>query len=511
MHGTYGSAGPLFLSGQPPCWECMAIRMWLNGQQEVSPAAERAACRRVLAIAVREASAWLTGGNCRVIGRWIAVSEDGSESSHAVIPACSSCLKRSNRVPLLACRLESEITGIVAHLETRQFHEGLYRSTAICSQTLVPDHALRFFPETRLSVDGKGETRRNAIRSCLGEAVERYSIMFQGTESRTRAAYRDVMDTAIHPGQLVLASTRQYQNSEWWRRRHGSFHWVKEPAADNCEVDWVDARDVSTGAIRLVPAEYCFLGYGGRFADANSNGCAAGATKWEAARNAVLELIERDAVAIWWYNRLRHPVLDWRSLRSERIERLASILKGMKREFWLLDVTTDLGIPVCAAVSHDSGGDHIALGTAAGITRESAAWKAMAEMVTLVFGMPALRRPPRGNLYALWRWWHRSRLAGSPYLRGAGKTKNVICNTPSGPHAEFRRCVQRIEEAGMRVLLYDHTRPELGIPVMRVIAPGLRHFWARFAPGRLYDVPVRLGWLPKPRKESELNPVPYFL
>jgi ribosomal protein S12 methylthiotransferase accessory factor len=63
----------------------------------------------------------------------------------------------------------------------------------------------------------------------------------------------------------------------------------------------------------------------------------------------------------------------------------------------------------------------------------------------------------------------------------------------------------------MRVLLYEHTRPELSIPVIRAMAPGLRHFWARFAPGRLYDVPVRLGRLAKPQKESELNPVPYFL
>jgi len=44
-----------------------------------------------------------------------------------------------------------------------------------------------------------------------------------------------------------------------------------------------------------------------------------------------------------------------------------------------------------------------------------------------------------------------------------------------------------------------------------VIVPGLRHFWARFAPGRLYDVPVQLGWLPQPLAEEELNPIPMFL
>jgi ribosomal protein S12 methylthiotransferase accessory factor len=39
-----------------------------------------------------------------------------------------------------------------------------------------------------------------------------------------------------------------------------------------------------------------------------------------------------------------------------------------------------------------------------------------------------------------------------------------------------------------------------------VIAPGMRHFYRRFAPGRLYDVPVKLGSLDKPSLESELTP-----
>jgi ribosomal protein S12 methylthiotransferase accessory factor len=46
---------------------------------------------------------------------------------------------------------------------------------------------------------------------------------------------------------------------------------------------------------------------------------------------------------------------------------------------------------------------------------------------------------------------------------------------------------------------------------MKAIVPGLRHFWARFAPGRLYDVPVALGWLDAPTAEADLNPVAMFL
>ena len=47
--------------------------------------------------------------------------------------------------------------------------------------------------------------------------------------------------------------------------------------------------------------------------------------------------------------------------------------------------------------------------------------------------------------------------------------------------------------------------------VVKVIVPGLRHFWPRYAPGRLYDTPVKLGWLPAPIREDDLNPIAIFI
>jgi ribosomal protein S12 methylthiotransferase accessory factor len=47
--------------------------------------------------------------------------------------------------------------------------------------------------------------------------------------------------------------------------------------------------------------------------------------------------------------------------------------------------------------------------------------------------------------------------------------------------------------------------------VAKVIVPGMRHFWSRLAPGRLYDVPVALGRLSSPTPYEELNPIPMFL
>jgi len=71
-------------------------------------------------------------------------------------------------------------------------------------------------------------------------------------------------------------------------------------------------------------------------------------------------------------------------------------------------------------------------------------------------------------------------------------------------------CRKIVEDRGMEMLVLDQTRPDIGVNVAKVIVPGLRHFWARFAPGRLYNVPVQMGWLQKPLKQEELNPIPMF-
>jgi ribosomal protein S12 methylthiotransferase accessory factor len=66
-------------------------------------------------------------------------------------------------------------------------------------------------------------------------------------------------------------------------------------------------------------------------------------------------------------------------------------------------------------------------------------------------------------------------------------------------------CVEIAARAGYDFLVLDQTRPDVEVPVVRVLVPGLRHFYRRFAPGRLYDVPVKLGLLDRPRPENDLT------
>jgi ribosomal protein S12 methylthiotransferase accessory factor len=103
------------------------------------------------------------------------------------------------------------------------------------------------------------------------------------------------------------------------------------------------------------------------------------------------------------------------------------------------------------------------------------------------------------------------RLADFPYLLpGKGPAVESAFDPDFGhlePRDQVKACVRTVEKAGLDFLVLNQTRPDIEVPVVRVIVPGIRHFYRRFAPGRLYDVPVQLGWLKKPVREDQLNPI----
>ena len=97
---------------------------------------------------------------------------------------------------------------------------------------------------------------------------------------------------------------------------------------------------------------------------ADPSGNAAGNSLEEAVLHGLLELIERDALAIWWYNRIRRPAIALDAFDDPYIHRLAARYAARGRALWALDLTTDLGIPAVAAVSRrvDGGPDAVLLG-----------------------------------------------------------------------------------------------------------------------------------------------------
>ena len=113
---------------------------------------------------------------------------------------------------------------------------------------------------------------------------------------------------------------------------------------------------------------------------------------------------------------------------------------------------------------------------------------------------------------ALW-WWKTARLADCSWLAPAEdaplrKASHYRVIETADMREDVEYCRTRVEAGGMEFLVLDQTRPDIGMPVVRVIVPGLRHFWERLAPGRLYDVPVSMGRRSRPLAEADINPAP---
>ena len=116
---------------------------------------------------------------------------------------------------------------------------------------------------------------------------------------------------------------------------------------------------------------------------------------------------------------------------------------------------------------------------------------------------------------ALDAWFDRTGSGARPYLVPRAGQPSRLSDFPRVAHRDLREdvrwCQRVVEQRDMELLVLDQTRPDIDAAVVRVIVPGLRHFRARYAPGRLYDTPVALGWLAKPCEEAELNPLELFM
>jgi ribosomal protein S12 methylthiotransferase accessory factor len=369
---------------------------------------------------------------------------------------------------------------------------------------------------------GKGSTEIEARVGALCEAVERYCGSRVGDEPTVRASLRELGNRAVHPDDCQLFDPRQFQDRAHWNATNGAFQHVPEPFDETAAVDWTPVWSLTGQRQRLAPTDLLYFNPDGHPAlRATSNGNAAGASREDAIVQGFLELVERDAVALWWYNRTRHPVVALESLGDPWIDDLPARYAEVNRDFWVLDLTADLGVPVMAAISRrvDKPAEDLMLGFGAHFDPQIAARRALTELGQLlpaVVGVGADGSGYESHDAHIDRWWRTATVANQPYLLPDDhQAPRQRASYPYAPCAELKADVERIVTLaagqGLEVLVLDQTRPDIGMPVVKVIVPGLRHFWARFAPGRLYDVPVRLGRLDTPTPYPDLNPIPLFL
>lgn len=545
--------GPFFQPGQGACWHCLAHRLERLRQSELRarralaggrrlPEASIEAARAVAAqLIVLEAAKWLAGvreehqGSVYILD---TLTLGGVHHPVARRPQCPECgdpalmarqAEKPVRVKARAAgegsrgmdadqayaayrHLVDSVTGVVPEMhDDPRPDSGLYRCVAVASVTVHAD-AERSPLLLRTVSGGRGATAVEARIGALGEAVERFCACRQGDEAVVRGSYRELGADAVHPDSCQLFDSRQFADRERWNRLHGAEHWVCEPFDESGVLEWTPVWSLTEERQRLLPTSMLYFHYGkpGSCSQmcADSNGNAAGASIEEAIVHGFLELVERDAVALWWYNRTPQPGIDLDTSTDPLVSRIRRACAEAGRSVWALDLTTDLGIPVVAALSLDSVGceQRPRLGFGAHFDPDQALRRAMTEMMQLAESaagpLPGEPATPRGH--------PADHLAA--YLLPAQEGTRPGVASPVTARADLgeqiRDMLTLLRQHGLELMVLDLTRPDIAMPVVKVLVPGMRPMRARFAAGRLFDVPVRLGRITEPTSYDRLNPVP---
>lgn len=558
--GASPLVGPVFKPGESACWTCLFDRMIRNREIKgfldrgprpvaVSPLSQGSLGQGSVQFAALEiAKAIATDFRTHLNDHIVSFDMMGTTvAKHYVAarPQCPTCgskkLRNPKRTPVpveigegaklvmtsggyrtvtSGATVEhyrkhvSPLTGVVTRLER-------IKTTLPMNTSFFAGHNFsapaRSVDELRAALSGgsfgKGSTAEQGEASALMEAIERYSGIYQGDEIRMMRRYTDFAPgDAILPNDVLLYSDAQ-QNAQPTPHGHHQYddsHAAPPPFDPSARIDWSPVWSLRDQRFRYLPTSVLYFFYSGPNAyHADSNGCAAGNTREEAIVQGFLELVERDAYAIWWYNRLKMPEVDLGHFNDSYVRDLHAQLAGAGRKLWVLDITNDLGVPTYVAILHwmQNGHENIEFGSGAHFDRRIALLRALTELNQfLSIGLMGGGSGEKESLDGVTplRLENYPFLTPGPDARPQPATAELSALDNSRDYA--LACVNVATRAGYDFLVLDQTRPDIQVPVMRVIVPGLRHFYRRYGPGRLYDVPVKLGWLDRPLPESELTP-----
>ena len=558
--GAFPLVGPVFNPGNGACWTCLFDRMIRNREIKgfldrgparpvaVSPLVRNTLGQGAIQFAALEvAKAIATGFRTELNDHIISHDLLGSSVvKHYVAtrPQCPTCgskkLRNPRRAPVpielgpgaklvmtsggyrtvssraTVARFRkhvSPLTGVVTRLERIEADLPMNTNFHAAHNFSAPAQNL---DELRAGLTGgsfgKGSNAEQAEASALMEAIERYSGIFQGDEIRMTRRFSDFAPgDAIRPNDILLFSDAQSLPEQTGEEDSQETQASPAPFDPSAKIEWSPVWSLRDNRFKHIPTSLLYFFYSGPAAfHADSNGCAAGNTIEEAIVQGFLELVERDAYAIWWYNRLRRPEVDLAHFNDSYVRDLQSQLAETGRRLWVLDVTSDLGIPTYVAILHwmQNGQENIEFGSGAHFDPRIAMLRTLTELNQfLSIGLMGGGTGEKSSLDGITPL----RLEDYPFLTPVGDP-----TTPSGFGAKFGpidntraqvdACVDIARRAGLDFLVLNQTRPDVEVNVVRVIVPGLRHFYRRYGPGRLYDVPVKLGWLDRPLPESELTP-----
>ena len=316
---------------------------------------------------------------------------------------------------------------------------------------------------------GKGISRELAQISAIMESFEAYHAE-NARPPEIVASYREMRRryATLNPATLKPGI------------RGGAYHPQRK-------IGWIRGTDLSSGEPVFVPHARIYMESAPAHADvdifsADSNGLASGNDLWEAICHGLYEVIERDCD--WRWGRLSPVERQRRLLDNDTIESplLRSYLgryadAGVVPRIW--EITSDLGVPAYRCIIRDREawrplGAHY--GAGCHISKVVALARAITEAaqsrLTFIAGA-------RDDIFPSSYEQRRARWLPGPAEALLPGTLNFReCQAPP-LMATFKEdayyVVDRLVEAGyQRIVVVDHTRLDLGIPVAHVIVPGLQ-------------------------------------
>lgn len=545
--------GPFFSPEKQntPCWQCLSsrfvhnqpVRKWLQGIQEkgtlrIPACYEKDAVKKVFSAAMKPAQEYIAQQRS---GSLLTVDpNDMSFTEHPVsfLPQCPCCgdpdiftKKGQSPITLNPCpkihitdggvrsfppcrtieRLRHSISSITGIIGDLSFLPGQ-------KETGVPIYRTLFFktpgfrcePESNdfLQISlGKGMSEEQSKAGALCESIERHSAQYQGDEPCLLSAARDMDSRPVLPHELAGFSESQYRKFSDPRHPESRSPYSVQKYREDIPISWTPAWSLTDEKSYYVPLTYCYANTPleeGCFSRFNSNGCAAGNTLEEALLQGFLELVERDAVAIWWYNKIKRPSVSLDMLSEENNVLLRQTLDN-DWDYWVLDITHDFLIPVMVAVARHKKDKTYRLGFGCHISPVLACQRSLAELCQLI----AIKNRGQGA-------FDFDAIGDESYLLPVNNVpKRNLSDFVVIVHADIKDdilyCVEKAAKLGLKTLAVDYTRPDIPIHTARVIVPGLCHIWPQLGNERLYKVPVVMGWNKAELNEARIHLLPLLI
>lgn len=349
---------------------------------------------------------------------------------------------------------------------------------------------------------GKGISPEHAQVSALSEAIERHNALFCGTEAYRFCAAKDLDAQAIFPAELKPYSKKQYQAF----KQNPQLALAVQQFPHDELLHWLPVFSLITKQKVYVPFTHCFSNTGfhdEQYIRFNSNGCSAGNTMEEAILQGFLELIERDAVATWWYNKIKRPSVQVDLHTFPELEKIENTISD-NWEHWLLDITHDFEIPIVVAVGRHKLNHEFRFGFGAHLNIKQACSRAYTELIQIIASESHTQKK-----------FQFSKITDHAFLLPDNSKVQLFHSFKNINNADIREdinyCTEQAAKLGFDIYLCNTTRSISPLYTVKIIAPGLNFIWPEFGNKRLYTLPVTLNWQVKQKVENELNPLELFV